>query len=393
MNQKKSLLLSLPIALLLLGGSSMHRTCSASGLGSAFSTQQNATSLKHTYKLTAIQKAQIYRSYLTKYIKSDGAGDLFVNASDRATNRYTVSEGQGYGMLIVAASKASSQAVFDKMNRYYLKNRIPNSQLMSWKQDVDAGVQYPNNATDGDLYIAQALYKAYNRWGTETYRKQADAITNDILRQNYNPNEGILTVGSWVYPGTDMYHVIRPSDIIPTFFENFYQHNHDERWRTVKENGLDLLQQASAKSKHGMIPDFMTSINHQVGFPTNQEIPFVGLNNYGYESCRVPLNMSMSNDIRANKINRKFLNFLNSQSKIYAGYTLKGDVVGYYQDASFLAPIYSANRKYSTYRQVTKQVDEYGSISLKGNRYYPEHQIVLAQLVDDINEGVKNGNV
>ena len=124
----------------------------------------------------------LYRQWEEDYVvKEDG------KAWVKTAPQTSLSEGQGYGMLIAAMAGEKSwsdKEDFERLYRYYLANRLTindqQTELMSWKQ-VDKKV-YATSATDGDLYIAESLIKAGKLWNEPKYLQQAKLLLADILR-------------------------------------------------------------------------------------------------------------------------------------------------------------------------------------------------------------------
>ena len=91
-------------------------------------------------------------------------------------------EGQGWGMLCAVAF--DDPATFDLLHdwtRRTLRRRGDN--LHSWRYVPHSPIPVSdlNNATDGDLFIASALWRAAWRWGRPDLEHAAQAIARDIL--------------------------------------------------------------------------------------------------------------------------------------------------------------------------------------------------------------------
>src|SRR5262249_50328739 len=105
-----------------------------------------------------------------------------------------VSEGQGYGMVIVAL-----MAGFDNSppETYYCLYRLFKSHppttsphLMAWTQRKDGMSMDGGAATDGDMDIAYSLLLADAQWGRHSnipYRQEALAMIDAIRHQEINP--------------------------------------------------------------------------------------------------------------------------------------------------------------------------------------------------------------
>src|SRR4029079_11723661 len=84
---------------------------------------------------------------------------------------HVVSEGQGYGMVVVALMAGhdpEARARFDGLTRYLLAHQShTDGRLMAWAQDARCrDVQGPDSATDGDLDAAFGLLLADAQWGS-----------------------------------------------------------------------------------------------------------------------------------------------------------------------------------------------------------------------------------
>ena len=92
------------------------------------------------------------------------------------------SEGQGIGLLLAVHNK--DRRAFDSIWRWTQANlQVRDDKLLAWKwvPEGSAGrVTDKNNATDGDLFVAWALYRAARLWGDAGHLKSAREITRDI---------------------------------------------------------------------------------------------------------------------------------------------------------------------------------------------------------------------
>ncbi len=268
----------------------------------------------------------------------------YVNSSPQTKQTMVLSEGQGYGMMIEAYRYLASETRFYKMYRYYMDHREKNSQLMSWRQIKKKGKWHNdhNSATDGDIFIAFALLLADQRWHTTYYKNQAVRLMNDILRDEYNPQTGCLTVGNWANSKSDFYHLFRTSDVIPTCFDAFYQASGNKRWLQVKRTMLKRLNQLSHQHKSGLVPDFAW-VNSKTAVPVKGKITESHNDgSYAANACRVPMNLAFSKDYLAKNTLKRMLKFFSKQQTVLAGYTLKGHPLNDFQSATFSAPIYVA---------------------------------------------------
>ena len=103
-----------------------------------------------------------YNNWKERYINDDsGEGQYYIWVEGSVGNKKCVSEGQGYGMIIVALMAGydtAAQHIYDGLFHYYKVHPSKNSPfLMAWAQtntfkDVDR-----SSATDGDIDIAYSL--------------------------------------------------------------------------------------------------------------------------------------------------------------------------------------------------------------------------------------------
>lgn len=312
---------------------------------------------------------QSYTKYQQSYFTPAKANQLFVNSSDSTKTKIALSEAQGYGMYATVKARNGKQVVFNKLYNYYMAHRDKNTNLMAWKQNVTSGTNYENNATDGDLYIAESLLLAGNRWHNIKYQKQAVVLLNDILKFNYNSKTKVLTVGNWATSGKS-YYLIRTSDIIPSFFADFHKSTHNSLWQTISKNELAALSQTSNATKNGIIPDLILYQNGKATTPTINPLDTGSDNIYSYNACRVPLNLAMTNNKLAQAVNHKFVAFLNKQHPLYAGYNINGKIQARYTSPAFILPVEAANHN------VNK-----ADATIGGKQYYSDSQRMLAQFV------------
>lgn len=101
---------------------------------------------------------------------------------DTGNNCISHTEGQGWGMFFAVAF--NDQETFDRLHNWTERTlRRASDHLHCWKYDPASPdpVSDENNATDGDLFIAWALWRAARRWGRPEHAAAARAIAGDIL--------------------------------------------------------------------------------------------------------------------------------------------------------------------------------------------------------------------
>ena len=115
---------------------------------------------------------------------------------------YTVSEGIGYGMLIMVYMDNATnltQTKFDKLWAYYKANMNSNK-LMNWKiqgYNNSCSGDNCNGATDGDLDAALALVMAYKQWGNPSYLSDAQAMASAIYGHEVDASKLLKPGDAW----------------------------------------------------------------------------------------------------------------------------------------------------------------------------------------------------
>lgn len=349
-------------------------------------TSNNESTITITNATLSDSQKKVYYNWRNNYLKEQN-NEMFVNSSDNDTENYTaLSESQGYGMIITVLSGESkvpsAKEDFKKLYYYYKNHLDSNTNLMSWKQDISNGtsINYNNNATDGDLYIAYSLIKAYELWNVKEYKTQAENILNDILKYNYNSNYNILTVGNWVTVDSTSYNMFRSSDVIPMFFEKFYDFTNNKTWETINNSMLSYLNQESLKYKSGLVSDFIMVDSNGARLLTDSEKINSTDNQYSWNALRVPMQLSFGklNNI-SNQILYRMNTFFNKQQTIFAGYELDGTPTVNYSSLAFTKMITYSLDKTNTSKNFNDTFTEQDTT--KGNNYYGETLYTISKLL------------
>ena len=127
----------------------------------------------------------------------------------------TVSEGIGYGMLVMVYmdnATNNTQPKFDKLWNYYKQWRNGNG-VMHWKIRGFSNVQEQNGATDAELDAAIALLMAYKQWDNSQYLNDAKELIGKIWNSEVNQGDFLLK------PGDSWDDKKNPSYVSPAAFE------------------------------------------------------------------------------------------------------------------------------------------------------------------------------
>lgn len=220
-----------------------------------------------------------WERYRQKFVTPEG------RVVDDLNGGISHSESQGYGLLLacLADDSASFARIFNFTRTELL---IRDDGLAAWRWDPNASphVTDINNASDGDLLIAQALACAGTRWSMPAYTNAARQLAKALAKV------ALLKRGSetWLMPGATGFGekdrpdgpVVNPSYWIFEAFPIMAQLSGDTSWTQAQATGLQLLD-ALAKTRT-LAPDWL-SVKGQPrpadGFPPE----------FGYNAIRIPL--------------------------------------------------------------------------------------------------------
>lgn len=117
--------------------------------------------------------AGLWAAYRKQFVREDG------RVLDTGNKDIVHTESLGVSMLLAVA--AGDRQAFEAMHRFSKRLLRPDG-LRSWRWSPTEGVSDPNNAADGDLYLAWAMSRAATRWHVGSYLQEARA-TGAALRQ------------------------------------------------------------------------------------------------------------------------------------------------------------------------------------------------------------------
>jgi len=184
----------------------------------------------------------------------------------------TVSEGIGYGMIMMvyfSDNNRSYKDEFDRLWKYY-NNFLDQRGLMNWKiNGFNNAIEY-NAATDAEFDVAFALEMAYYQFGDQKYRDDAAALIGKIKQYEMEP-DGLHKPGDgW---GENIARR-NPSYVSPAAFELFKRVD-NSFWTTALTRNYTLLK-ANRNSNTGLPSDWCNNN----GNPES--------NYFGYDASRAP---------------------------------------------------------------------------------------------------------
>jgi len=288
---------------------------------------------------------QFYNAWKAKYVKHGIDGQLYVfsRSSRSKIKDQCVSEGQGYGMVIVAFMAGydpSAQKTYDSLYFYYKSHPSARSPyLMAWAQKKNFKDKEGSSATDGDMDIAFSLLLANAQWGSIgaiNYFNEAKKMISAIATQEIDLRHfSILKSNADEHDSNDSFD-IRPSDFMPSHLRAFEKISKDSIWGNVITNNLQLFDSLQNKfGDKGLLPDFIRDI--YINAKPAQKYYEEGLHDgdYHYNACRIPWRIALDYILYqeetskkiVEKINNWISDFTTTQGNplnISSGYTLKG---------------------------------------------------------------------
>lgn len=337
-----------------------------------------------------IQKT-LYGNWRKNYLKAyNNNEEIFTNSSDDENITQTVSEAQGYGMLITTIAGEhnveSAEKDYEDLYNYYIQQVDTKTKLMSWKQIISGDSvteKLENNATDGDLYIAYSLIQAYKLWGTEKYKSTAETVLTNILEYNYNKELNIITLGSWVSKDSKEYSVFRSSDVIPMFFKEFGEFMGNNTWNTISESMLQYLSDVSNNSTSGLVSDMIVVENGEGKVPTDIIISSETDMQYSWSACRVPMQLAYDyNNEQAKLLVNNMMRFFETQPILYAGYNLDGTPTVDNSSIVFGGLLNYVLKKDSSFKNIDTGYDYYIENIDAVRGYYGDTLFLISNIID-----------
>ena len=310
----------------------------------------------------------------------------------------TVSEGQGYGMVVVAymaGHDPAAQELFDGMWAFAQANPSTiDGRLMDWHTpDVHDG---NDSAFDGDADIAYALLLANAQWssnGNVDYAAAAATTIAGIYESTIGPDSQLPELGDWVSAHGQPFNqnTPRPGDFMPAHFRSFAQATEDHRWNDViaaTQTVVDSLQTNHAPVT-GLLPDFVVNaVNDPQPSPgTFLEGPYD--NTYSYNSARVPWRIGLDGVLNGDSTSiaqaLKLSHWAEAATggnpnTFHAGYQLDGIPVPgrAYMSTAFVAPLGVAAMNDSSQQAWLNSI--YDVVSTSRQNYF-EDSIALISMI------------
>jgi len=299
--------------------------------------------------------AAFYDAWKARYL-IDGCGPDQKRIRMEAGKIWSVSEGQGYGMVIVALMAGhdpDAQTIFDQLFRYARRHRSDFDQaLMAWAQNAQCqDVEGRDSATDGDLDIAYGLMLADQQWGSTSgidYRGEAKRTLDAVVKHTIDAATGLLLLGDWVTPDGDYAHATRTSDWMIDHFRAFAKLDPITWDRAIDAHlGLALRLQQAFAPQTGLLPDFVSDAAQAPKPAPPHFLEAETDGDFAWNACRTPWRLGtdavLSGDHRSVTAVRRMTQWIRAATgddpaKIGESYKLDGTVLDPATSMAFVAP-------------------------------------------------------
>lgn len=317
-----------------------------------------------------------------------------VLGKDEPTRSTTVSEGQGYGMMIVpimAGYDPDAQMLFDGLWAFVKAHPSEiDPRLMDWNVPLEEGNA---SAFDGDADIAFGLLLADAQWGSDgrvDYKAEADTMITGILESTIGSESHLPMLGDWVNVGEGQYNQFTPrsSDFMLVNFRAFAKTSNDPVWEDVVLQSQNVMTgiQGQYSSVTGLMPDFI--VNGAPAPANFLEKETDGA--YNYNAGRIPWRIGtdalLHDDVVSRSIAQNISHWIEASTNgdplnIRAGYQLSGEPLpnSEYFTTFFVAPMGVAAMSDPTQQEWLNKI--YDSVYATHIDYYEDSIDLLCMLV------------
>lgn len=349
-----------------------------------------------------------YQSWKTRYLvqmgtEPDGHPRYRVKTGTAAGST-TVSEGQGYGMLIavhMAGADAQAQTIFDGLWEFALDHPSSiDARLMDWHLEANEQPDPSGNdsAFDGDADMALALLLAERQWGNGDrfdYRAEAARVLAGMAASTLGPASHLPMLGDWVDPngGSFNQRTVRTSDFMPGHFRAYARATGNAAWLdavTAVQAAVQVLQ-TEVSATTGLLPDFTVPLSAQDPRPRPAppdflEGPHDG--HYNYNAGRDPWRLGTDALVNGDPVSaaqaRKMAEWARTAtggvaSSIAAGYQLDGTPIGAFFTSFFASPLGVAAMLDPSGQAFLNSI--YGAVRTRVESYYEDSVTLLCLIV------------
>ena len=222
-----------------------------------------------------------WRAFAQRFITPEG------RVIDTGNGGISHSEGQGWGLMFAAAF--NDRAAFDRILTWtttVLKREGDSLHAWRFRPGATQPVDDPNNATDGDLYIAWGLLMAHERWRHPPHRARAVAVARDLLRLTQRRPQGkaVLLPGAFGFERPEGL-VLNPSYIVLPAYAALNRAMPGDGWMMLIRDGTEVLRRGRFGA-WGLSPDWLL-MPRSVGTPPSMAQGWPA--RFSFDAVRVPL--------------------------------------------------------------------------------------------------------
>ncbi len=261
-----------------------------------------------------------WQAYKRQFLSNDG------RLIDFYQNKNSHSEGQGYGLLLALAN--NDKETFEKIWQW-TKNNLQmrkGDKLFCWSWGKRSNgfwqvIDY-NNASDGDILIAWALYLGWKKWRNPDYEQASKEIVKSIRQQLSLAQNGQILIlpGYYGFANKDTV-VLNPSYIILSAFQDFCKLDQSKFWNQVTASSITILKKMGFGA-WSLPSDWI------VWNPNNDQVqPYPKGPNFGYDAWRVFLYASWSKKHLFQNAFERLWNFFNRNGYLPEYVNLQKDTV------------------------------------------------------------------
>jgi endoglucanase len=235
--------------------------------------------LRNPVRHDALAQAE-WSEFRRRFVNGDG------RVVDNSNGGISHSEGQGWGMLLSVAF--DDLASFELLADWTKRNlQVRNDALHAWRYVPQSPmpVSDHNNASDGDLFIAAALWRAAWRWNRQDFATAARDIADSILAHLVRDVGGrtVLLPGAVGFERARTV-TVNPSYYILPIFEELAALRPSPVWSRLQAHGSELLR--DGRFGPWRLPPDWLQLDRDSGVlsPDPQRAP-----RFSYDAIRVPL--------------------------------------------------------------------------------------------------------
>jgi len=222
---------------------------------------------------------QAAKSFLDQYVDDTGRVVRHDQGGD------TVSEGQGYALLLAVA--IGDRDRFRLIWTWTRRNLQRDDHLFSWHWDSKVVGDQP--AADADMDIARALVLAAARFGESRWKAEGISVGRSVLGRETAVVNGkrVLLPGPWANQTPPL--MINASYVSPVATQLLSDASQDPRWNELADGSRAMV---TALSRNQLPPDWAVMQSDGSVHASTRDAG--GQPRFGYDAVRVPIRLAES---------------------------------------------------------------------------------------------------